>query len=69
MREEIIQILNRNSYAVSDEYGGSNIGVYDDSFEEVASEILSSFKEKLKEAYNDGFGDTLYDFDAETYTD
>ena len=27
----------------------------------------SFFSEKLKEAYNDGFGDSTYDFDSENY--
>jgi len=44
LQKDIEAILHENSYGVSDEYGGTNIGVFNDSFEDVAIEIIKMIK-------------------------
>jgi len=44
LQKDIEAILHENSYGVSDEYGGTNTGVFDDSFEDVAIEIIKMIK-------------------------
>ena len=53
METEIQNILDRNFTRVDNE--------------KALKELLDLFDEKIKEAYTDGFSDSLYDFDYENY--
>ena len=66
MKEKIIQILKENAKCSMNIHSDfDNVDIT--QFEEVAEEISDIYDEKIKEAYNDGFSDSRYDFDIENY--
>ena len=44
LHSEIVAILTEAAFGVDDGYGGQHIGVFDDSFNEIASDIIKMIK-------------------------